>query len=238
MRFAPFAIAVAGCGVLCYTHADFSLKACPFGRAESWITRPEREVPRKIEGADVSGSASISTGIAMRYATAVFELAKEDGNLEMLEADIAALDTALNRSEDMRMLIRSPVYTREEQAGAITAIAKGLELSGVFTNTLGLMASKRRLFILPALLEALSALLADEKGEITAEVVAAKAMTKSQQEKLAKSLKATVGKDVKISLAVDANLIGGLIVKLGSKMIDTSIRAKLANLQNAMKEVG
>ncbi|MEM9524221.1 MAG: F0F1 ATP synthase subunit delta [Pseudomonadota bacterium] len=186
----------------------------------------------------MSGSTAISTSIAMRYATAVFELAKENGNPEALEADIAALDTALNSSSDMRALIRSPVYTREEQAGAIMAIAKGLQLSDVFTNTLGLMASKRRLFILPALLEALSALLADEKDEITAEVVAAKAMTKSQQKKLAESLKTTVGKDVKISLDVDANLIGGLIVKVGSKMIDTSIRAKLANLRNAMKEVG
>ena len=100
------------------------------------------------------------------------------------------------------------------------------------------MAGNRRLFVLPQLVRELRDRIAAEKGEVTAEVTAAKALTKAQEEKLAKTLKASVGKDVKISMAVDESLIGGLVVKVGSRMIDTSIRSKLAALQNSMKEVG
>ncbi len=187
---------------------------------------------------DVSEPASISTGIAARYATAIFELAREDKNLKVLEGDIDALDGALNDSNDFGALINSPIYTRDQQGAAIAALAKKMKLSPTVTNSLRLMASKRRLFVLPQLVQGLRDLLAEEKGEVTAEVTAAKALTKAQQDKLAKSLKATVGKDVKINLAVDESLIGGLVVKVGSKMIDTSIASKLSNLQNAMKEVG
>jgi F-type H+-transporting ATPase subunit delta len=187
---------------------------------------------------DVSEPASISTGIAARYATAIFELAKEDKALATLEADIDALDAALKDSHDFRELIASPVYSREQQATAVTAIAKKAGLSQIVTNTLALMAANRRLFVLPQLVRELRDRIAAEKGEVTAEVTAAKALTKAQEEKLAKTLKASVGKDVKISMAVDESLIGGLVVKVGSRMIDTSIRSKLAALQNSMKEVG
>jgi F-type H+-transporting ATPase subunit delta len=187
---------------------------------------------------DVSEPASISTGIAARYATAIFELAKEDKALATLEADIDALDAALRESHDFRELIASPIYSREQQATAVTAIAKKAGLSQIVTNTLALMAANRRLFVLPQLVRELRDRIASEKGEVTAEVTAAKALTKAQEEKLAKTLKASVGKDVKISMAVDESLIGGLVVKVGSRMIDTSIRSKLAALQNSMKEVG
>lgn len=187
---------------------------------------------------DVSEPASISTGIAARYATAIFELAKEDKSLPALEGDVDALDAALGDSADFRALIASPIYTREEQGAAVTAIARKAGLSQIVTNTLALMASKRRLFVLPQLVRELRARIAAEKGEVTAEVTAAKALTKAQEEKLARTLKATVGKDVKINMAVDESLIGGLVVKVGSRMIDTSIRSKLAALQNSMKEVG
>ncbi|WP_174239116.1 F0F1 ATP synthase subunit delta [Litoreibacter roseus] len=181
---------------------------------------------------------SISTGIASRYATAVFELAKEGKKLKALETDVDTLKAALKDSADFGDLISSPLYSREQQGAAITAIASKMELSDTLTNTLRLMASKRRLFVLPQMVTALQDMIAEEKGEVTAEVTAAKAMTKAQQDKLAKTLKASVGKDVKINLAVDESLIGGLIVKVGSKMIDTSIRSKLNALQNSMKEVG
>ena len=186
----------------------------------------------------MSEPVSISTGIAERYASAVFELAKEAKSLKALETDVEALEASLNESGDLRALISSPVYTREEQGSAITAIAKKMKLSDVLGNALGLMASKRRLFVLPQLLASLRDKLAEDRGEVTAEVTAAKALTKAQQDKLAKSLKDTVGKDVKINMAVDESLIGGLIVKLGSKMIDSSIRSKLDALKNSMKEVG
>ncbi|NNE79322.1 MAG: F0F1 ATP synthase subunit delta [Silicimonas sp.] len=186
----------------------------------------------------MSESASISTGIAGRYATAVFELAKDGNELDRLENDISTLDAAISGSADFRSLIHSPIYTRAQQGTATAAIAEKMELSGTVANTLKLMASKRRLFVLPQLITALRGLIADEKGEVTADVRAATALSDEQQENLAATLKKSVGKDVKMNVTVDESLIGGLIVKVGSKMIDTSIRSKLAALQNTMKEVG
>ncbi|MGG7645979.1 F0F1 ATP synthase subunit delta [Rhodovulum sp. YNF3179] len=186
----------------------------------------------------MSESASISSGIATRYATAVFELAKEDKQLPALESDIAALAEALEQSQDLAALISSPVYSRDDQSKAIVAVAKKMGLSQLVTNTLGLMADKRRLFTLPHFLRAVAELIAREKGEVTAEVRSAKALTKAQQDKLAKTLKESVGKDVNINATVDESLIGGLVVKVGSRMIDSSIASKLSKLQNAMKEVG
>ena len=201
------------------------------------------EIPAKgtydsEKGVDVSEPASISSGIAARYATAVFQLAIEGKKLKALEGDVDALDASLADSADLNALINSPIYSRAQQGGAIAAVSKKMKLSPTMQNTLGLMASNRRLFVLPQLVATLRDLIADEKGEITAEVVSAKALTKAQSDKLAKTLKASVGKDVIIKAAVDQSLIGGLIVKVGSKMIDTSIKSKLGNLQNAMKEVG
>ncbi|SMH37062.1 F0F1 ATP synthase subunit delta [Maritimibacter sp. HL-12] len=182
--------------------------------------------------------ASISTGIAQRYATAVFELAREDKKLAAVEKDLDALDAAIAESPDLAAMIASPVYSRGDQAKAVTALAAKMGLSAMIAGALGVMAEKRRLFILPQFISSLRAAIAEDKGEVTAEVTAAKAMTKAQQDKLAKALKASVGKDVKIKLAVDESLIGGLVVKVGSKMIDSSIRSRLNALQNSMKEVG
>ncbi len=186
----------------------------------------------------MSEPASISIGIAERYATAIFELAKDAKSIAKIEADLDALEAALADSDDFNDLISSPIYSRDQQAAAIDALAKAMKLSTTMANSVRLMADKRRLFVLPQLAKALRGLIAAEKGEVTADVVAAKSLTKAQQDKLAKTLKASVGKDVKIKLSVDESLIGGLIVQVGSKMIDTSIRSKLDNLQNAMKEVG
>jgi len=208
------------------------LEARPFMRS------PMQERRRDNERVDVSETASISTGIASRYATAIFGLSKDDGALAALDTDITALRTLLAESEDFRNMIASPVYSREEQAKAVGAVSEKMEFSAPVRNTLGLMASKRRLFVLPQLVDALSTLLAEEKGEVTAEVTAAQALSADQESKLVETLKSSVGKDVKINLSVDEALIGGLIVKVGSRMIDTSIRSKLAALQNTMKEVG
>ena len=191
-----------------------------------------------IERVDVSEPASISTGIAARYATAIFELAKEQNALAQIQSDIDTLSSAVNDSSDFRDLIHSPIYTRDAQQNAVGALADKMELSATMANTLRLMASKRRLFVLPQLLAELRARIADENGEITADVTAATALSDAQKAKLAETLKASVGRDVNINLSVDEGLIGGLVVKVGSKMIDTSIRSKLNALQNTMKEVG
>jgi F-type H+-transporting ATPase subunit delta len=185
----------------------------------------------------VSETASISLGIAARYAAALFDLAKDDNGLKALEADTDALATAI-ANPDLAAMIASPVLGRDEQAGAMAAIAAKMGLSSLMANTIALMATKRRLFVLPQFVADLRARIATEKGEMTAEVTSATKLTAAQAKKLADTLKAKVGKDVKLHTTVDESLIGGLIVKLGSTMIDTSVKAKLAALQNAMKEVG
>ncbi|MCA8881920.1 MAG: F0F1 ATP synthase subunit delta [Rhodobacteraceae bacterium] len=186
----------------------------------------------------MSEPASISLGIAQRYATALFDLAKEGGSLDALEADVDTLAAASAESSDFADMVRSPLYSRQAQQDAITAIAGPMGLAPLTANTLALMASKRRLFVLPQLIRALRDLIADEKGEVTAEITAAAPLSKSQASRLAKTLEAKVGRNVKINTTVDETLIGGLVVKVGSRMIDTSVAAKLANLQQAMKEVG
>ncbi len=187
---------------------------------------------------DVSEPASISSSIASRYAAAVFELATESKTIAKIESDLTGLSDALAGSDDFNALIHSPIYTRDEQTSAIAAIAKKMGLTSLMANTLAVMAQKRRLFVLPQLVQSLRGLIAESKGEVGADVTSAKALTKAQTEKLAKSLKAQFGKTVNINATVDESLIGGLVVKVGSKMIDTSIRSKLNSLQNAMKEVG
>lgn len=186
----------------------------------------------------MSDARSLTSGIAGRYATALFELALEAKKLPAVESDLDKVSDALEGSEELRDLISSPIHTREEQSGVMAGLAKKLKLGTEVSNTIALMASKRRLFVLPGLIAAVKALAAEQRGEITAEVTAAKALTKAQQEKLAKTLKKTVGKDVTINLSVDKEIIGGLIVKVGSKMIDTSVASQLSNLQNTMREVG
>lgn len=186
----------------------------------------------------MSVSASISLGVALRYALALFDLAKQDNALKALEADIDALSDTLAASADLRGVIASPVISREDQGRVIAAIGAKLKLHTLTANTLALMADKRRLFVLPQLVAQLADLIAEEKGEVTAEVTAAHALSAAQAKKLAETLKARVGKTVKLKTTVDESLIGGLVVKLGSTMIDTSVKAKLAALQNVMREVG
>jgi F-type H+-transporting ATPase subunit delta len=187
---------------------------------------------------DVSEPASISKGIADRYATAVFELAQADNQLDTLEADIDALDAALRDSAEFAGMVKSPLVARRDQQAAVAALSSAMGLSPLTGNTLALMASKRRLFVLPALIAQLREQIADARGIVTAEVASATALSDAQLKKLADTLRAKVGKDVKITSTVDETLIGGLVVKVGSRMIDTSIAAKLANLQQVMKEVG
>ncbi len=180
----------------------------------------------------------MSLGIAARYAQALFELAKETNALDVLERDADALQDALIMSDDLTALITSPVVEREDQARAIAAVAAKMGLSALMSNTIALMAQKRRLFVLPHLMADLLRRIAEDKGVVTAEVTAATPLSDAQVTALTASLKVRAGKDVKLKTTIDASLIGGLVVKLGSSMIDTSIKAKLAALQNSMKEVG
>ena len=186
----------------------------------------------------MSEQASASKGIASRYASALFGLANEQDDLPTLEQNVGKLKDYIAKSVDLNRLISSPIYSRGDQQRAITAVADKLGLSSIMTNTLSLMAAKRRLFVVPTFLTVLSELIADSKNEITADVVSATSLSKSQLENLAKALKASFGKDININSTVDKSLIGGMTVKVGSRMIDTTILAKLNSLQNIMKEVG
>lgn len=186
----------------------------------------------------MANSVSMSQSIAGRYAQAVFDIVKDEGGLDALAQQLEDLEAALAGSSDLRDLISSPLYTRDQQGAAISALAAKMGLSPTLTNTLKLMGKNRRLFVLPQLVRRLQALIADERGEVTADVTSAVELTKEQKKRLTATLAEKSGKKVKLNTRVDETLIGGMIVKLGSQMIDSSVRSKLASLQNAMKEVG
>jgi len=176
--------------------------------------------------------------MAGRYATALFELAIESKKLKAVEADLNAFGSMLKDSKDLQRLVRSPVFTAQEQQGAIAAIAKKAGISGIVANFLALIAKNRRLFAVADMIAAFNALAARHRGEVTADVTSASRLSDEQTKALKASLKSVTGKDVQLETHVDPALLGGLVVKVGSRMIDTSLRTKLDNLQYAVKEVG
>ncbi|MEM9058819.1 MAG: F0F1 ATP synthase subunit delta [Pseudomonadota bacterium] len=186
----------------------------------------------------MTAASSITAGAAGRYATALFELASEAGSLDQTETDLVALGAAIEDSADLSSLLRDPIYSREQQGSAMAAICDKMGLSPLVKNVVGLMATKRRLFAVPELVTVFQALMAEHRGEITADVTAARPLSDTQANALVEQIKGAIGREVKLNVNVDEAIIGGLVVKVGSRMIDSSIRSRLANLQNAMKEVG
>lgn len=186
----------------------------------------------------MSATASITSGAAGRYATALFEIASEAGRLIPVESDLDAFAAAMSESADLRDVINSPIYSRDQQAAALRSVCAKMELGAEASSTIGIMASKRRLPELANTIAGFKALAAAQRGEVTADVTAAKELSAAQRDALAATLKASLGKVITMNETVDPSLIGGLIVKVGSVMVDTSIKSKLSQLQNAMKEVG
>lgn len=178
------------------------------------------------------------SGLAGRYATAVFELALERNALDDVGRDLATVRRMLDDSDDLRRLVRSPIIGRDAQGRAVTALAKKAEVGDLTVNLLGLLARNRRLFVLADLIRAFDSRLASHRGEVTAEVASAKALTDQQTEAIIASLKRATGRDVRLSTKVEPSLIGGLVVKVGSRMIDASLKAKLQSLRLAMKGAG
>jgi F-type H+-transporting ATPase subunit delta len=177
--------------------------------------------------------------VAGRYASALFELAKEQRALPDVEKQLKTLQDMLEASEDLRRLVRSPVFSADEQSRAIAAVAEKAEFGALATNFLKLIARNRRLFALGDMIKAFRALAARHRGEISAEVISAHPLNDNQLQTLKDALRGSVsGKDVQLDAKVDANLLGGLIVKMGSRMIDSSLRTKLNNLKIAMKGTG
>ena len=176
-------------------------------------------------------------GMAGRYAAALFELAKDQRQIETVEADVKTFQAMLDSSEDLRRLVRSPVIPAGDQLHALTALLGKANISALTTNFFKLIARNRRLYAVADILKTFRALLARERGEVSADVATAHALTPEQMQILSDSLKASIGKNVQINTRVDANLLGGLIVKVGSRMIDSSLRTKLNNLKVAMKGI-
>ncbi len=176
------------------------------------------------------------TGVAGRYAAALFGLAQEAGALEVVEADLAALGVAIAGSDDLRGFLRSPVYGRDDQKNAIAALAKKASFNELTSNFVALVAQNRRLFALEDMTSAFAVLAAQHRGEVSAEVVSAAALDADQAKALRHEIEAMVGKAVKLETRVDPDLLGGLVVKIGSQMIDASLKTKLNRLKTVMKE--
>ncbi len=176
------------------------------------------------------------SGVAERYASALFELARDTSSLETVESDLKAFREMLKDSDELRRLVVSPVFSAEDQENAIGAIAEKAEITGLVGNFVRLLARNRRLFVLPGAITGFMNMLADHRGEVTAEVVSARKLSDEHLADLQNSLKASLGKDPAIEATVDPSILGGLIVKVGSQMIDTSLRTKLNSVTTRLKE--
>jgi F-type H+-transporting ATPase subunit delta len=173
--------------------------------------------------------------VAGRYALALFELARDGDALDAVAADLAAFKTLLDESADLRRLIRSPVISREDQGKALATLAERAGFAELTTRFFGVVAEHRRLYALPAMIEAYGAMLAEHKGEVGAELISAVPLQDQQIATLEKQLSTAVGKQVMLSTRVDPGLLGGLVVRVGSRMLDASLRTKLRQLELAMR---
>ena len=180
----------------------------------------------------------IVSGLSGRYAVALFELARDGESLDSVAADLQNLKSLMDESADLVRLIRSPVLTREEQGQAMDAVMVKAEFNDITRKFVGLVSKNRRLFSLGDMIDAFASLLAQHRGEISAEVTSARPLDDAQMAAISAGLAKAVGREVNVNASVDESLIGGLVVKVGSRMIDNSIRTKLQNLQLAMKGVG
>ncbi len=186
----------------------------------------------------MAASGTGAGGLAGRYANALFELADEKKSLDAVAADLKSLKTLIADSDDLRRLLRSPVISRADQARAMAAVLDAAGAGDLVKRFVGLVAQNRRLFALPQMIDAYLAELAARRGEVTAEVVSAQPLDEASRQRLAEALKRVAGQRVTVDLKVDPALIAGLVVKVGSRMIDSSLRTKLNRLQIAMKGIG
>jgi F-type H+-transporting ATPase subunit delta len=185
----------------------------------------------------LAAETSIVSGIAGRYATALFELTIEGKSLDTVASDLDRLKAMIGESADLRRLLKSPIFGRDEQSRAIGAVAERLGVSPLVRRFVGIVAQNRRLFVLENMIRDFRALLARHRGETVARVVSASPLNPNQLATLKAALKAGVGREVSVDAHVDAGLIGGIMVQVGSRMVDASMRTKLQNLKIAMKGV-
>jgi F-type H+-transporting ATPase subunit delta len=176
------------------------------------------------------------SGMAGRYATALFDLAREGNAIDAVKGDLDRFDAMIAESPDLSRLVRSPVFSADQQLQALAAVLDKAGIGGLAAKFLKLVVSNRRLFAVRDMIKAYRKLVADHKGEATAEVTVAEELKGDHLDALRSALKSVSGKDVDLNVKVDPSIIGGLVVKLGSRMVDTSLRTKLNAIRHAMKE--
>jgi len=178
------------------------------------------------------------SGVSGRYATALFELARDAKSIDAVKADLDKFDAMLGESADLKRLVRSPVFAADAQLKALSAVLDKAGISGTAANFLKVLTNNRRLFAVADVTRDFRALVARFKGEASAEVTVAEPLSDKNLDALKAALKQVSGKDVTLNVKVDPSIIGGLVVKLGSRMVDSSLRTKLNSIKHAMKEAG
>jgi F-type H+-transporting ATPase subunit delta len=185
----------------------------------------------------VSSNQPIIEGAAGRYATALFELARDEKALDTVAAELKGFVGMLDGSPELQRMVASPVFSAEEQERVLAAILARADMSGLTQNVLRLLARNRRLFLVRDVIKGFNGLLARHRGEASAEVVSAHPLDEAQLQALRETLRNISGREVRVETHVDPSILGGLVVKIGSRMIDSSLKTKLTSLKHVMKEV-
>ena len=176
-----------------------------------------------------------NSSIAARYATAIFELAQEEKSVETVEKDFATLQSLIAQSADLARLVKSPAFSREDQAKGLNGVLHRMEAAALTRRFVLMLASKRRLFALNDIIRAFDGMVAKLRGEVSASVTSARALNDAEVAQLKQILKSRLGRDARLEAKVDPSLLGGLVVKVGSRMIDSSLRTKLTGIRAAMR---
>jgi len=191
-----------------------------------------------LKSAFVAAEDPSVSGMSGRYATALFELARDEKSVDAVMADLAKFEAMLAGSPDLTRLVRSPIFGADVQGKAIAAVLDDAKITGISAKFLKLLTANRRLFAVSDVIRAFRALVAKFKGEATADVTVAEPLSDKNLDALKTALKSVTGKDVALNVKIDPAIIGGLVVKLGSRMVDSSLRTKLNSIKHAMKEAG
>jgi F-type H+-transporting ATPase subunit delta len=184
----------------------------------------------------LAGEEHFVSGVAGRYATALFDLARDANSIDAVLADLGRFNALIGESADLKRLVRSPVFSADEQLSALSSVLERAGIGGLAAQFLKLVTRNRRLFAVQDMIRGFRDLVAQHRGETTAEVTVAEAIRDDHIAALRNALKAVSGKDVDLNIKVDPAIIGGLVVKLGSRMVDSSLRTKLNSIKHAMKE--
>lgn len=185
----------------------------------------------------MTAEASVVSGLAGRYAVALFGLSRGQDAIDAVMSDLDTVEALIAESSDFSRVIRSPLVSRKEQSAAVIAVLEAAGVKRLAANFAGVAAANRRLFLLPEIIRQYRTLRSEHRGEVDAEVTSAVPLSDVQTQQVRERLAKAVGREVRLEAKVDSELLGGLVLRVGSRMIDSSLRTKLANLQNVLKEV-